>query len=142
MPRALKLLQAQCLPNRCQVMPAVPHCMVFNNELSCHGRTETQRERRRVVEFSIREGSYRSGRLAAVLPQEFERSRLRHLSVVFGMFGIQLCDVLPRDVRNGPATGDCSREVNLDWIHTGNMVNDNTNGALVRGRHECVPFSV
>src|SRR5690242_10787959 len=123
-------------------MPAMPHGMVLNNKLSRHRRAKTQRERGRGVEFLIGEGSHHRGCLAAVLPQEFERGRLRYLSVLQSMFGIQLCDGHPRDIRNGPATGDCSREVNLEWIHAGNMVNDNANGALVRGRHWCVPFSV
>src|SRR6266576_833621 len=108
-------------------MPAMPHGMVLNHELSRYRRAKTKRERGSVVEFLIREGSHRRRRLAAVLPQEFERGRLRHLSVVLSMFGIQLCNDLPRDIRNGPATGDCSREVNLDWIHSGHMVNDNAN---------------
>src|SRR5215510_6371274 len=115
------------------VMPAVPHCVVFNDELSRHRRAVTQRKRSRVVEFLICESSHCNGHGAAVLPQELERTRLRHLSVVPSMFGIQLCNDLPRDILNGPATCDCSRQVHLDWIHAGNMMNDNANRAPVRG---------
>jgi hypothetical protein len=39
-------------------------------------------------------------------------------------------------------TGDRPREINLAWIHAGNMMNDNTNRAPVRGRCRCAPFSV
>src|SRR5215469_17014106 len=124
------------------MVPAMPHCMVLYNELSRHWRPKTQRERRRVIEFLIREGSHRSGRLTAVLPQEFERGRLRNLSIVLSMFGIQLCDDVPCDIRHGPATGDCSRDINLDWIHGGNMVNDNSDRAVVRGRDRCAPVSI
>ena len=120
----------------------MPHCMVLNNKLSRHWRAKTQRERRRVIEVLIREGSHRSRRLPAVLPQEFERGRLQNLNIVLRMFGIQLCDDLPRDIRNRPAAGDYSRDLNLDWIHAGNMVNDNADGALVRGRDRCAPVSI
>ena len=101
--------------------------MILNNELSGHGGAETQREWCHLVEFFIREVSHSSGGFAAVLPQEFERGSLRHLSVVVSVLGIQLCDGLPRYVRNRPATSDCSGKVNLDRIHAGNMVNDNAN---------------
>src|SRR5215468_4632202 len=64
------------------------------------------------------------------------------MHVVLRMFGIQLCDRLPRDIQDGPATGDCQGEVNLEWIHGGNMVDDNANGAPVRGRDRRMPFRV
>ena len=49
------------------------------------------------------------------------------------MFGIQLCDNLPRDIRNRFATGNCSRNVNLDWIHAGNMMNDKADRTTIKG---------
>src|SRR5215468_7010666 len=49
--------------------------------MSPYRRIETQWEGHCVVEFWIREGLYGRGRLAAVLPQESERGRLRHLSI-------------------------------------------------------------
>jgi hypothetical protein len=116
--------------------------MVFDNELSGHRRAETQRERCRVVEFLIRESPHRRSRLAAVLPQQAERGGLRNLLIVLSMLRIQLRNDPPRDIRNGPAIGDCSRDINLDWLHGGNMMNDNSDRAVVRGRDRCAPFSI
>ena len=77
------------------MVPAMPQCMVLNDELSRYRSAKTQRERRRVIEFLIREGPHRHGRISAVPPQKFERGRLRNLSILLSMFSIQLCDDLP-----------------------------------------------
>ena len=130
------------LSNCREVVPAMPHCMVLDNELCRHRRAKSQRERGRVVEFLIRESSNCRGSPAAVLPQEFERGRLRDLSTVLSMLRIQLRHDLPRDIRNGFATGDGSGDINLDWIHAGNMVNDNSDRAVVGGRDRCPPFRI
>ena len=107
--------------------------MVLYNELGRHGCAETQREGRGLVELLIRENSHRSGSLAAVLPQELKRGRLRNLSIVLSMFGIHLCDDLPSDLGYGLATGHRSRDINLDWIHAGHVVNYDADRAPVPG---------
>jgi hypothetical protein len=54
-----------------QVVPAVPKCVVLNDELSGDRRVEAQREWRRLVQLVIRERAYRGGRLPTVPAQEF-----------------------------------------------------------------------
>jgi len=91
--------------------------MVLDHELSRHRRTKTERKRRRVLEFLIREGSYRNGRRVAVLRQELGGGRLRHLRIVLLMFAIHLGDDFPRDILNGPTTGDCpARSISIGYM--------------------------
>ena len=72
--------------------------------------------------------------------QELECGGLSYLSMLAGMFGIQLCDGIPRDVRNGLPARDCSCDINLDRVHAGNMVHDYANRTTVRSRYRCSPF--
>src|SRR6266498_4577649 len=99
--------------------------MVLNDELRGDRRTEAQREGSRPVQLVIRERAYRGGRLTTVTAQEFERGGLRYTRLVLGVLGVQFGDNLPRDVRNGLAAGDCSREINLNRIDAGDVAHDN-----------------
>ena len=98
--------------------------MVLNDKLRGDRCAEAERKGSCAIQFFIRERAYGMGRLATVPTQEFERGGLRFLSMLVGVLGIQLGDRIPRDVRNGLPTGDCSCDLNLDRVHAGNMVHD------------------
>src|SRR5574337_1280448 len=76
------------------------------------------------------------------MPQQFERGRFGNLGIVLSMFGVQLRDGFPRDLRNTFAAGDYARDINLDRIHAGNVVNHNPDGALIGRRNRCAPFAL
>src|SRR5262245_36497951 len=114
--------------------------MVLNDELRGDRRAEAQRERRGPVQLVIRERAYRGGRLTTVPAQEFDRGGLRYPNLVMGVPGVQLGDNLPRDVHNGLAAGDCSREINLDRIDAGDVAHDDADRTAVTSRHRRAPF--
>src|SRR5580698_3326571 len=76
--RSAAVSPAQELVDFREVMPTVPHRVILNHELRGNRRAETEREGRRAVQLSIRECADRRGRLTAILPQKFERLRLRY----------------------------------------------------------------
>ena len=82
--------------------------------------------------FLIREFAYSGSSLSAIPAQQFERRSLRDLRPLAGMPGIYLIDNLRGDVRNDLATGDSSRDIDLDWVHAGNMVHNHAHGSGVR----------
>src|SRR5580693_10350500 len=106
------------------MVPAVPERMIFDDELRSDRRAETQREWRGTIQFFIRERAYRGARLPAVLTQEFKGGSFSHLGIFPCMFSVQLGDNFPGDIRNGPAFGDCPREINFDRIDTRNVMHD------------------
>jgi hypothetical protein len=57
------------------------------------------------------------------------------------VLGIQLGDHIPRDIHSF-AAGDGSRDIDLDWIHAGHVMNDDADRAPVRGRYRSAPFSL
>jgi hypothetical protein len=114
--------------------------VVLNDELRSDRRAETQRKGSCAIQFFIRELAYCGGRLMTVPTQKFERGCLRYRSMLVGMLGIQLGDHIPRDFHNGLAAGDCSRDINFDRVHAGNMVHDYASRTTVRRRHWRAPF--
>src|SRR5215471_1350470 len=94
-------LPAQGFANARQVMPAVAQGVVLNHKLRSDRCPEAEGEGRGAIQLIIGEGANRSGRLSAVLAQEFERGGLGHFELLTGMSGIQLVDVLPGDVGDG-----------------------------------------
>src|SRR5437879_12467408 len=109
----------------------MPQRVVLHDELRCDRRGEAQREGSRPVELLIREFANGYGGLPTVLPQEFERGGLRDPRLIAGMLGVHLGDSLPRDTRHGLAAGDCSRQINLNRVDTGNMVDDDAERTAV-----------
>ena len=81
-----------------QVVPAVPKCVVLQDELRGDWRAEAQGEECRPVHLVIRERANCGGCLSTFLAQEFERCGLRDPSVVAGMLSIHLGDNVPGDV--------------------------------------------
>jgi hypothetical protein len=102
----------------------MPQCVVLNHELRGDRRAEAQRKGSCSIQLFIRELAHGIGRLTTVPPQEFERACFCFRSVLVRMLGIQLGDGVPRDVRNSFSSRDCSRDINLDGVHAGNMVHD------------------
>jgi hypothetical protein len=123
-------------------MPTVPQCVILNYELSGDWRAEAQREWRRSIQLFIRERAYRGRGFTTIAAQEFKRRSFCCPSVFLGMLGIYARNNFPGDVRNCLATGDCSRDVNLNRVHEGNMMHDHANGTAVGARYGRVPFCV
>ena len=103
--------------------------MVLNDKLRGDWGTEAQREGCGAIQLFIREDAYRGGGFATILAQEFERYRLRDVSVLAGMFRVQVCDKFPSDVCNGFATGGGLGKLNFDRVDDGDMVNNDANRA-------------
>ena len=101
--------------------------MILNDELRGNRCAEAQGKGCRPVQFLIRKCAYRGGGLKAVPTQKFERGGLGYSRLVVGMLGIHLGDSTPSDIRDGLATGDCSREINLNRIDARNMMHDDAN---------------
>ena len=74
----LRGLPAQGFTDARQVVPAVPQCVVLNDELRGDRRAEAQREGRRLIQLVIRERAYCGGGLTTVPAQEFKRGGLRY----------------------------------------------------------------
>src|SRR5215216_3743086 len=125
-----------------QVVPAMPECVVFNDELRCNRRAVAHREGRRSVQLLIRERANRGGRLAAVPAQEVERCLLCYLCLLLGMLGIQAGDNLPGDVSNSLTAGDCTRQLNLNGVDACNVVHYDADSTAVTTRHRRTPLLV
>jgi len=79
-------------------------------------------------------------RLPTILAQQFERVALGDVGVFECMLAVQFCDRLLGDICDGFTASDGSREVNLNGVNAGNMVQDNANGAAVARRNGCKPI--
>src|SRR5947209_19158180 len=124
----------------CQVMPAMAHRVILNDELRGDGRAETEREGCCLLQLVIRERAYSVGCLTAVPAQKFKRGCFRYFCLILCMFGIYLGDNLPCNVRNGLAAGDCSRSLNLNGVHAGDVMHYDADRATISGRYWCAPF--
>jgi hypothetical protein len=95
------------------------------------GAPQTQGKRCGLVQHFICERAYCGGSFATVPSQEFQRSGLRELRMFARVLGIQFGNRFPGHVRHRPAAGGGPREIYLDRVHTGNMVHDETNRAMI-----------
>src|SRR6185369_14394279 len=94
------------------------------------------------VQLFIREDADGGGGLPTVPAQQFESTGLGDACVLLSMFGIDVGDKLPSNLWRSLAAGDGSRQIDLDWVHAGNMVHDHADRAPVLGRHGRTPLGV
>src|SRR5438270_1643157 len=78
-------LPLQRRPDLCQMMPAMPQCVVFNHELRRNRGAKAQREWRSLVQLFIGARANRGGRFAAVVAQQLKGSGLRYSPLLLSM---------------------------------------------------------
>ena len=124
------------------MVPAVPNSVVLEDELCGNRCAETQREGRCAIEFFVGKRADRFGCLTAIAAQEVEHGSFRNLLMITGVRRVQLGDDLPRDIAYCRPASDSARQVELDRVDEGDVMNDLTHSPVVCRRGGSFPLRV
>ena len=122
-------------------MIAMPHGVILEKELARQRGVRVERHRSSSIKLLIAQRADRGRGGRAVLPEEIQRRLFRHRVIVPGVRGIDLVHLFRRDAHNRLASGEYLRQLNLQRIHAGDVMDDDSNLAAVSGK-TCLPLRV
>jgi hypothetical protein len=105
--------------------------VILKDELAGKRRSGVQRDRCGLGQILIAEGTDGSHGGGAVLLQKFERGLFADGAKLFGMPGIHVVDGIHRDAGDGLAFGQLLRQLNLQRVDAGDVMNDDSDGAAI-----------
>src|SRR6187431_1071301 len=113
------------------MMVTVTNRVILQKELARQRRVGIERDRSRPIELFVAERTNRSGGCRTVETQQVERRVLRDRGVRLGVRGIDVVDDVPGHTGDRQSTGEYLRQLNLQRVHGGDVVNDDTDRATV-----------
>src|SRR5512135_1118479 len=102
----------------------VAHRMILQEQLASEWSAAVERLRRGAVELLIGKGPDCRGRRRAVGFQEREWGFFGDVVVLYGMVSVDRIDRVPRHTHDRLAGSEQTRKLDLNWVHTGDVVYD------------------
>src|SRR4051812_13607793 len=113
---------------------AVADRMILQEELASEWRVTVERDGCGTVEFVVGKGSDRRGRSPAIGFQQCECGFFGDVVILFCVVPVDRVDSLPRDTRDWLPGGEQTGKLNLNWVHTGDVVYDDSDFPSVLGK--------
>src|SRR5262249_48921585 len=131
-PSALAL---HCGADLREVVEAVPHRVILEEELARERRIPVHRVGSNAVEIRLRDGAERGCRRRGILLYQGDRFRLADAVEIARVLGVDGVHVVPRDVIDDAAAGQLLRQPDLERVHAGHMMHHDADlAAVVRNR--------
>src|SRR5215467_4224540 len=129
-----RALTRQCRFDPSQMVVTVPHRMILQEELASEWSVTVERHRRRAVELFVGRGPDCRGRRRAVGFQQCECGFFGDVVVLFCMVSVDRIDRVPRHPRDRLAGSEQTRKLDLNWVHTGDVVYNHPDFPSVLGQ--------
>ena len=110
---------------------AVAHGVILEDELTGDRRVGIERGRSGQCQLLVAQRADRGGCGGAVGAQRFDRGLFRDRGVIDRVFGVQCMDVVHRQTGERLAAGDRLRDVDLDRVDEGDVMDDDAHRAPV-----------
>src|SRR6266849_10824367 len=121
-------------PDPSEVVVTVAHRMILQHKLAGERSITIERHGRGAIQLFIAKSTYCRCRHRTVGCQKGERGFLSNAIILFRVVSVHRIDDVPGNAGDRLAGSEQTREVDLDWIHTGNVMHHYANLPSVLGK--------